>query len=534
MSTQKVPQNPLQINKDQTNFLHLCKDLFKFIKKHIIKRYILVDSNNTNDLILPLTWSYNSQEKVYLTKKDKACDIFKDDDFLILVQKCYESLGNVIEKMDENRKNLELMKKDIELGEKSMKLLSELNSQLNQYFDKNNMNTNNNNPISIEDNKLLGHLNLAKSVDILSNLNIINNINELNSMNNNNNINDTKNKENNDITNTKNNLSNNNTDNNINVLSSNKITFLGKKKKLNNKNNNLNNIINKKEENNTFDKILKTEFSGIYASSSNNIKLPLSKELFVKELNKLINKLSNSNIDSNSNDINFNKFEKPVLIGSHKVFDIKYLLDSIPGIDILIKCKEIKNLSEIEMMKENIMNNELNLESIEICKAYDKYSEIIKITNKCKIKIMKEIFYIYVNLFFVDISNMNYLNKEKFVNYYMFNEKGNKMYENENEILLGLFFRRWRRKFNLFFIMPELFDIIIDYYYKKNGEKNIKNIIDNIFYDLLNEKVDLYGIKKFINDWYTIKENKEMLFKAINTSNDYLLKNDVLNLVKCA
>ena len=60
------------------------------------------------------------------------------------------------------------------------------------------------------------------------------------------------------------------------------------------------------------------------------------------------------------------------------------------------------------------------------------------------------------------------------------------------------------------------------------------NIIDNIFYDLLNEKVDLYGIKKFINDWYTIKENKEMLFKAINTSNDYLLKNDVLNLVKCS
>ena len=280
--------------------------------------------------------------------------------------------------------------------------------------------------------------------------------------------------------------------------------------------------------NSSFDKILQKEFSSIYSAnnSSNNIKLSLSKDLFVKELNKIIAKITSVNFSNTNNNI-----EKPILIGSHKVFDIKYLLDSIPGIDILIKCREIKNLSEIEVIKENIMSNELNLEFIELCKAYDKFSEIIKITNKCKIKIMKEIYYIYVNLFFVDINNKNYSKKENFVNEYI---KKNKIYINETEILLELFFRRWRRKFNLFFIMPELLDIIVDIYYKKSPN-NVKDIIDEIFYDLINNKIcgNCFGINEFVDEWYSIKENQESLFHAINTSNDYLLKNDFLNFIKC-
>ena len=34
-----VGNDKLEVNKDQTNFLHLCKDLFKFIKKKIVKNY---------------------------------------------------------------------------------------------------------------------------------------------------------------------------------------------------------------------------------------------------------------------------------------------------------------------------------------------------------------------------------------------------------------------------------------------------------------------------------------------------------------
>ena len=201
LSTSKLnqiqPQNQNQnlVNKNQTHFSRLCKDLYKFIKKHIIKGYIIDSSKEINDQKLPSIWSYhNIAEKKILTKKDKSLDIFKDDDFLVLAQKAYESLGNVIEKMDDNRKNVEFIKKDIELGEKKMKLLSELNSHLNLFFDKTKNINIGNNKKSLEDNKLMEHLNLAKSFDILNNLNIINNINEFNQNNNNIGIN-TKNKE---------------------------------------------------------------------------------------------------------------------------------------------------------------------------------------------------------------------------------------------------------------------------------------------------------------------------------------------------
>ena len=122
----------LEISKDQTNFLHLCKDLFKYIKRKIIKGYVCPEFPNP-EATIPNPWSYINKQET-LTEKDKCCDMFKDDTFLPLVQKCYEALENIIKRMDENRKNVEFMKKNIEVGEKKIKLLSELSNQLNSYF----------------------------------------------------------------------------------------------------------------------------------------------------------------------------------------------------------------------------------------------------------------------------------------------------------------------------------------------------------------------------------------------------------------
>ena len=126
-----VGTDKLEVNKDQTNFLHLCKDLFKFIKKKIVKNYVCDDFQNSLQILE--TWSYNHPEE-QLTQKDKALNIFKDSTFLPLVQKCYEALENVIIRMDENRKNVEAMKKEVDDDMKKMKLLTELKSQLNKYF----------------------------------------------------------------------------------------------------------------------------------------------------------------------------------------------------------------------------------------------------------------------------------------------------------------------------------------------------------------------------------------------------------------
>ena len=555
-----VANDKIEVNKDQTNFLHLCKDLFKFIKKKIIKNYVCEDFQNS---LIPLseTWSYNHPEEE-LTQKDKSLNIFKDNTFLPLVQKCYEALEAVITRMDENRKNIEAMKKEVENDMKKMKLLTELKSQLNKYFNKGDKNSNNNTNCG-EANKLLEQLSLAKSFNILNDLQ---NMNNESAKENNNNKDNSVPKcdnisniiDNNDLTG----------DYSDETKSFDKLTFIGHKRDLSfdsilssdkinitkksnfenisfmNKNSNCpiitNNIIvpkNKETQDkpqlsqsqSELEKILKWEFSSIYSSSQKDNLSGKSKD-YVIEIKNILNRISSINFPQAKN-----KFENPVLVGSHKLFDIKYLLNSIPAIDILFKCREIKNMEEIESISKETMNNKLKLSYIEICKVYDKSSEVIKVTNKCKIDIKNNIFFIYINLFFVDVQNSNYIKKEKcFLNY----ASKNKMYENNDMILISLFFRRWRRKFKLYFIKPEFIDIIINLYYKHIEKKSIAHIIENIFFDLSNNKINYFEIKgnglfcSFISEWYNNNENKKAINNAMNITNEYLLKNDYLSLVK--
>ena len=555
-----VANDKIEVNKDQTNFLHLCKDLFKFIKKKIIKNYVCEDFQNS---LIPLseTWSYNHPEEE-LTQKDKSLNIFKDNTFLPLVQKCYEALEAVITRMDENRKNIEAMKKEVENDMKKMKLLTELKSQLNKYFNNGDKNSNNNTNCG-EANKLLEQLSLAKSFNILNDLQ---NMNNESAKENNNNKDNSVPKcdnisniiDNNDLTG----------DYSDETKSFDKLTFIGHKRDLSfdsilssdkinntkksnfenisfmNKNSNCpiitNNIIvpkNKETQDkpqlsqsqSELEKILKWEFSSIYSSSQKDNLSGKSKD-YVIEIKNILNRISSINFPQAKN-----KFENPVLVGSHKLFDIKYLLNSIPAIDILFKCREIKNMEEIESISKETMNNKLKLSYIEICKVYDKSSEVIKVTNKCKIDLKNNIFFIYINLFFVDVQNSNYIKKEKcFLNY----ASKNKMYENNDMILISLFFRRWRRKFKLYFIKPEFIDIIINLYYKHIEKKSIAHIIENIFFDLSNNKINYFEIKgnglfcSFISEWYNNNENKKAINNAMNITNEYLLKNDYLSLVK--
>ena len=277
-----------------------------------------------------------------------------------------------------------------------------------------------------------------------------------------------------------------------------------------------------------FEKILKNEFSSIYSSQKES--LSEQNKDYIIEIRNILNKIKSIKFPKGGN-----KFDNPYLIGSHKIFDIKYLLNSLPAIDILFKCREIKNMEEIDLISEETMSNKLKLGYIEICKAYDKSSEIIKVTNKCKINIRDNIFFIYINLFFVDINNSSYIQKEKFFLNYL---SKNKIYANEDVILICLFFRRWRRKFKLFFIMPEFLDIIVYLYYNNTEQKNIALTIENIFFDLSKNQINYYNIKGnnilcyFFNEWYNNSENKEAINNAISATNECLLKNDFFSLVK--
>ena len=548
----------LEVNKDQTNFLHQCKDLYKYIKRKIIKVYVCPDFPNQESPISN-PWSYvNTKEN--LTEKDKCFDIFKDDTFLPLVQKCYEALENIIKRLDENRKNVEFMKKNIEFGEKKIKLLSELKSQLNSYFN-NEDNENANGENKGKKDRITEQLNLAKTLDILNNLQNMkseqpndemnvkeNEIKDKEYKNTDNKIENTeltsdyseeaKLPENSSLLGQKRELGFNDIidSEKINNNKKGKFDNISFSSKISQTNTSLNTIsqnimnINKQESAQyqlDFEKILKSEFSAVYLSQ--NESLTEQNKDYIMLIKDVLNKISLIKFPNGRN-----KFDNPYLIGSHKIFDIKYLLNSIPAIDILFKCKEIKNMEEIDLISEETMSNKLKLGYIEICKAYDKSIEIIKVTNKCKFVIKENIFFIYINLFFVDVNNSSYIKKEKcFLNYL----SKNKIYENEDVILICLFLRRWRRKFKLFFIMPELLDIIVYLYYNNTEKKNIALIIENIFFDLSKNQINYYNIKNsilcyFVNEWYNDSENRILLNKAFSSTNEYLLKNDFLSLIK--
>ena len=111
------------------------------------------------------------------------------------------------------------------------------------------------------------------------------------------------------------------------------------------------------------------------------------------------------------------------------------------------------------------------------------------------------------------------------------------MSENKGKIIICLFFRRWRRKFKLYFIMPELIDIIIYFYFNEN--ESLALIIEKIFYDLFNgqinfdstknnniykEEENIKEINEFISEWLCNEEYKNALNNAIISTQELIMK----------
>ena len=670
-------------NKDITNFHRLCRDLYKYIQRKVIKRYVnpemtyaeINKQNSLNNIINEKEWKYYNSDGI--SEEEKILDIFKDNVFLSQIQKCYESLEIVINSLNENQKNIEFLQKNIEVGEHKIQLLSQLNSQLNQFFKSKNENqaqlqsqsqpknsSSNNNKTNV-----LERLNLVKSLNILNDLQIFNSINDqknqdkiinknnTNSTNTtitnnnniildnkiiNNNIGEHQSKESADLvqepvedinyssdyinikkndwkllnrknkrdkmdddeyekinnsieyTKTKNSFIKNNQNfdnkklnkikksnysyNDINSsINKNGQNFQKFNKNISEEDIDNNNIQHKNSESSTpskksdistdkedneskqnnqkqkenennencqnketkptgdnileiqFEKVLRQEFSSIY---SPNKKFESNKEI-LREIKIVLKKINTLKFNR------ANKFDDPYLIGSYSHFDLNNLLDNIPAIDILFKCKDIKSFDELKGIAVETMQKKLCLNYIEIAKDYDKQNEIVKMVNKCKIKSKNDNnnnIFIFINLFFVGINLSSYNKKEQSINRFLFS---NNIFDDKGKILICLFFRRWRRKFKLFFIMPEFLDIIINFYF--NEKDSLSLTIENIFYDLFNGEMNfnskknnkickdednMKDITEFINEWFKNKEYKNMLNNAIISTQESILKND--------
>jgi len=121
------------------------------------------------------------------------------------------------------------------------------------------------------------------------------------------------------------------------------------------------------------------------------------------------------------------------------------------------------------------------------------------------------------------------------------------MYDCSGKILISLYFRRWRKKYNLRFMMPEFLDIIINYYY--NTKNNLSFIIEEIFLDLFNgnfrflenkegenennnasEDVEnMKEIKKYILEWYNNEEFKKKMCDAILDTQELIMNSKFYN-----
>ena len=644
-------------DEDISYFHYLCKDLHKYIKRRIVKKYVFPQISLYEEV--PRYWKYYKGDVEMVTEEDKLCNLFKDNAFLKFVEKFYEYLEIIINVLEKNEKNFEMSKKEIKIGEKKINLLLKVSKQLYEIFNpgadiplnlKNQFNGKNS-------QNIISHLSLTKLLNIFKDLKIINAVKDYNNMedaNNNdnsseivilheNNINKKNDyidndckikikkenfkKEENIINNdikdeihlenqlpfedqniintsfksepsnsamkefkflskkTKRNKDiNKKSEKYIDIYDSNLINLIGTKISYNRSNNDNNQIIedgdkyNKKESNSHDENIEVFEnqieekgnneniklnnslsFDEEYNNYNNNNEIMINnKELgFEKELKRQFscvfsNENSNKDIIHEIKNIlkkiheikfpeNKNKLENPSIIGTYKHFDTIFLLDSLPAIDILLKHKNIDSVKEINEISKEIIDKNLGLNYIEISKDYDKENGIAKIINRCKIKIKENYFFIYINLFFVNVNISSYIEKEKCINKYMLT---NKIYNNKDKILICLFLRRWRRKYKLFFIIPEFLDIIVDFYYNENEE--ISLIIKHIFYDLINRYINfstpkgkiidddenMNEIKEFIREWFKISNHNEELNKAILSANDYFLNEDYYSLFK--
>ena len=291
-----------------------------------------------------------------------------------------------------------------------------------------------------------------------------------------------------------------------------------------------------------FEKVLKEKFSFVFNVTNKNI--PKNKKDIMTEINHIKKRIPN--LKYNRKD----KFEDPYIVGSYSHFDVINLLDFVPPIDIMFKCKNIKSVSELNDIAEETMKKKMGFNYTELDHEYDKLNEIVKFYYKIKIikgpKDNTNVIFINFNIFFVGINLSNFNQKENCINRFYFNNNGT--YDNCGKILISLYFRRWRKKYNLLFMMPEFIDIIINLYY--NEKNNLSFIIEEIFLSLFknefkcfekNERQEndninsaedwenLKEIKKYILEWYNNEDYKKKMSAAILDTQELIMNSKFYN-----
>ena len=157
----------------QETFYNLCKDLIRYIDRKIVKKYISPNQAQVPKEKRIKEKKYNDNKWRYFyedeetTDEDRIRDIFKDNGFLMNLQKLNNTLNIIVHNMEENKKNNEILNKKLEMEEQQLKLFGDINTHLTKYFIENNSNINN-----------LNQNDLIKAFESLQKNNIIKNLNQ--------------------------------------------------------------------------------------------------------------------------------------------------------------------------------------------------------------------------------------------------------------------------------------------------------------------------------------------------------------------
>ncbi len=234
-------------------------------------------------------------------------------------------------------------------------------------------------------------------------------------------------------------------------------------------------------------------------------------------INDIINKINNI-----KNTGHENTFLGPNLIGSYFKHGIEsaYYEKEI-NIDILFTCKNLNQIiANNNYIIKNLINGifigELNIIGEEFSYNVNKEKNIIlyiiKLNNNIKI-----------SCYFIDSGQKK---ENKLINKIILEK--DKYIRNENKKILCYFLRKWRKKWDLNFIIPEILDQIIEDFYKNNIALTFQNII----YDLYNKSIELSWkndgnhifYNELIKEWF-INENFKLIQNACLES-ELLLSQD--------
>ena len=148
--------NESKNSKSQQDTLYqLCQALLRFINRKIVKKYIFPNEAQLPKEKRGLELRANNIWKYYLnndvTEEEKIKDVFKDDKFLLSLQKMTNSLNEVTGLIESNQKKMKMMEEKSKNKEEKINALSEINDLLSSFFKNKEKGDNSNNSNKNED-----------------------------------------------------------------------------------------------------------------------------------------------------------------------------------------------------------------------------------------------------------------------------------------------------------------------------------------------------------------------------------------------